>query len=103
MKYKKYEEVKRVKNKLESEINTNFKVLRRVSIGMTIIALIISIACMKLGIENEALMLENEDLKKGIETLSHAVETKDSMIADLEENCKDLFIENQNLKFGGNK
>lgn len=102
MKYKKYEEVKRVKNKLESEINTNFKVLRRVSIGMTLIALIISIACMKLGIENDALKLENEDLRTGIEVLSHSIETKDSMIADLEENLKDLFIENQNLKFGGN-
>lgn len=85
MKYKKYEEVKRVKNNLESEINTNFKVLRRVSIGMTIIALIISIACMKLGIENDSLKIENADLKEGIEVLSHSIETKDSMIADLQE------------------
>lgn len=96
MKYKKYEEVKRVKNKLESEINTNFKVLRRVSIGMTIIALIISIACMKLGIENDSLKIENAELTK-------AIEMKNSMISDLEENCKDLYIEIENLKFGGDK
>lgn len=95
MEYKKYEEVKREKNKLESEINTNFKVLRRISIAMTIIiALIISIACMKLGIENETLILENEQLNK-------AIEMKNSQIADLEENCKNLYIDIENLKFGG--
>ena len=95
MEYKKYEEVKREKNKLESEINTNFKVLRRISIAMTIIiALIISIACMKLGIENETLILENEQLNK-------AIEMKNSQIADLEENCKNLYIVIENLKFGG--
>ena len=26
-----------------------------------------------------------------------------SMISDLEENCKDLYIEIENLKFGGNE
>ena len=81
----KYEEVKYEANKLETDINKGYKFFSKVSIAMTIIALIISIACMKLGIENEALMLENEDLKTGIETLSHAVETKDSMIADIQE------------------
>ena len=85
MQLKKYEEVKYEANKLDTDIKRDFKILSKVSIGMTIIALIISIACMKLGIENEALMLENEDLKTGIETLSHAVETKDSMIADIQE------------------
>ena len=83
MKPKKYEPVNYIA--VKDSINRDFKILSSFSIAMTIIALIISIACMKLGIENEALMLENEDLKKGIETLSHAVETKDSMISDLQE------------------
>lgn len=67
MKYKKYEEVKREANKLETDINKSFKFLSKVSIAMTIIALIISIACMKLGIENDALKLENAELTKAIE------------------------------------
>ena len=95
MNLKKYEEVKYEANKLEKDINKGYKFFSKVSIGMTIIALIISIACMKLGIENEALILENTELNK-------AIEMKNSQIADLEENCKDLFIENQELKFGGN-
>ena len=95
MNIKRYEEVKYEANKLDKDIKRDFKILSRVSIGMTLIALIISITCMKLGIENEALILENTELNK-------AIEMKNSQIADLEENLKDLFIENQNLKFGGN-
>lgn len=93
MDIKKYEEVKYKANKLDTDIKRAFKVLSKVSIAMTIIALIISIACMKLALENEALILENQELNK-------AIEIKNNMISDLEENCKDLFIENQELKFG---
>lgn len=85
MNIKKYEEVKYQANKLDTDIKRAFKVVSKVSIAMTIIALIISIACMKLALENDSLKIENADLKEGIETLSHAVETKDSMIADIQE------------------
>ena len=92
MKPKKYEEVNYIA--VKADINKSFRFLRKVSIGMTIIALIISIACMKLALENDSLKIENQELNK-------AIEMKNSQISDLEENCKDLFIENQNLKFGG--
>ena len=52
---------------VKDSINRDFKILSKVSIAMTIIALIISIACMKLGIENDALKLENAELTKAIE------------------------------------
>ena len=67
MDIKKYEEVKYKANKLDTDIKRAFKVLSKVSIAMTIIALIISIACMKLALENEALILENEQLNQAIE------------------------------------
>lgn len=52
-----------------------------------------TIICLKSIFEGIRLYRENEDLKS-------LIETQKSMISDLEENCKDLFIENQNLKFG---
>lgn len=78
---------------VKDSINRDFKILSKVSIGMTIIALIISIACMKLGIENDSLKIENKELSK-------AIEMKDSMIADLEENCSELFVQVEELKYG---
>ena len=52
-----------------------------------------TIICLKSIFEGIRLYRENQTLLK-------VIEMKDSMIADLEENLKDLFIENQNLKFG---
>ena len=52
-----------------------------------------TIICLKSIFEGIRLYRENEDLKS-------LIETQKSMISDLEENCKDLCIENQNLKFG---
>ena len=52
-----------------------------------------TIICLKSIFEGIRLYRENEDLKS-------LIETQKSMISYLEENCKDLFIENQNLKFG---
>lgn len=57
------------------------------------IHLAVTIKCFVVAIQ---LTLENQELNE-------LIQTKNSMISDLEENCKDLFIENQNLKFGGNK
>lgn len=45
-------------------------------------------------VKYDALMKEKEHL----ETLT---ETQSSMISDLEDNCKDLYIEIENEKFGG--
>ena len=56
------------------------------------IGIYMCINCMKLAGEVDSLILENEELNK-------AIEMKNSQISDLEENCKDLFIENQELKF----
>lgn len=53
-----------------------------------------TIICLKSIFEGIRLYRENQTLLK-------VIEMKDSMIADLEENCKDLFVENQNIKFGG--
>ena len=44
-----------------------------------------------------------ESLNKEKQALEELTETQSSMIADLEANCKDLFIEIENLKFGGNE
>ena len=51
---------------------------------------------MKLAIDYEALEKEKQ-------ALEDTVEMQSSMIADLEANCKDLYIEIENLKFGGNE
>lgn len=47
----------------------------------------------KLAIELTSLYKENESLK-GL------VDMKSSQVADLEENCKDLFIQLEELKYG---
>lgn len=65
MKVKKYEEVNYIA--VKNSINRDFKMLSIFSVGMAIIAAIICLACMKLGIENEALKQENEELKKVME------------------------------------
>ena len=44
-----------------------------------------------------------EALKKEKKALEDLTETQSSMISDLEANCKDLYIEIENLKFGGNE
>ena len=63
---------------------------------LIILALIVCFKSMKLAIDYEVLNKE----KQALEDLT---ETQSSMISDLEENCKDLFIEIENLKFGGNE
>lgn len=66
-------------------------------IAVLVITALISCFCnMKLAIDYEALNQE----KQALEDLT---EMQSSMIGDLEENCKDLYIEIENLKFGGNE
>ena len=76
MHVKKYEEVNYIA--VKNSINRDFKILSAISIIMTLIATFISLACMKLGIDNEELKIENEELNK-------AIEMKNSQIADIQE------------------
>ena len=95
MKIKSLEEVKRQRNKLEDEIKKDFKIQTTITVILAILAIIVCFKSMKLAIDYEALKKEKEDLER-------ITETQSSMISDLEENCKDLYIEIENLKFGGN-
>ena len=76
MKPKKYESVNYIA--VKESINRDFKILSIFSILITIVALILSINCMKLAIENDSLKLENKQLNK-------VIQMKDSMIADVQE------------------
>lgn len=95
MKPKKYEEVKIESNKMLSEIKRDLNIQTALIIILAIIALILCFKSMKLAIDYEDLKIEKE-------ALENLTETQSSMISDLEENCKDLHIEIENLKFGGN-
>mgnify|MGYP000534511022 CR=1 FL=1 len=77
-------------------INRDLKGQRILIAILIILALIVCFKAMSLAIDYEALNQE----KQALEDLT---ETQSSMISDLEENCKDLYIEIENLKFGGNK
>ena len=90
MKYKKYSEVNYIPVKEKRNLTIAF-------IIAIILIIILNVSIIiKLSMETVKLTMENQELNK-------VIEMKDSMISDLEENCKDLFIENQNLKFGGNR
>ena len=90
------EEVTKQRNKLSDEIKRDYKIQTVLIVIVSILALIVCFKSMKLAIDYEALKKE----KKALEDLT---ETQNSMIADLEENCKDLYIEIENLKFGENE
>ena len=77
-------------------INRDLKGQRILIAILIILALIVCFKSMKLAIDYEA-------LKKEKQALEDLTETQSSMISDLEANCKDLYIEIENLKFGGNE
>lgn len=77
-------------------INRDLKGQRILIAILIILALIVCFKAMSLAIDYEA-------LKKEKEALEDLTETQSSMISDLEANCKDLYIEIENLKFGGNE
>ena len=77
-------------------INREFKIERIIIAILIILALIICFMSMNLAIDYEALKRENEALE-GI------TQMQNSIISDLEANCKNLYIEIENLKFGGNE
>lgn len=96
MKIKSLEEVTKQRNKLSDEIKRNYKIQTVLIVIVSILALIVCFKAMSLAIDYEA-------LKKEKEALEDLTETQSSMISDLEANCKDLYIEIENLKFGGNE
>lgn len=96
MKPKKYKEVKIEPNKMLSEIKRDYKIQTVLIVIVSILALIVCFKLMSLAIDYEA-------LKKDKQALEGLTEMQSSMISDLEANCKDLYIEIENLKFGGNK
>ena len=69
---------------------------RLITAILVILALIICFMSWDTAVKYEAL---NKD-KQALEDIT---EMQRSMISDLEENCRDLYIENEKLKFGGNE
>ncbi len=96
MKIKSLEKVTYVamRDKTLKEIKRDFKIQTIIIVILAILAIIVCFKSMKLAIDYEALKKEKQELEQVIKTQS-------SMISDLEENCKDLYIEIENLKFGG--
>ena len=91
MKPKKYEEVKILQDKTLNEIKRDFKAQTIITAILVILALIICFMSWDTAVKYEA-------LKKDKQALEDITEMQRSMIADLEENCKDLFVEIENMK-----
>ena len=96
MKPKKYEEVKILQDKTLNEIKRDFKAQTIITAILVILALTICFKAWDTAVKYEA-------LKKEKQALEDITEMQRSMISDLEANCKDLYIEIENLKFGGNE
>ena len=78
------------------EIKIAVHIISAIAIIVAIIGIVVCARYIRLSIKYEALNQE----KQALEGLT---EMQSSMIADLEANCKDLYIEIENLKFGGNE
>ena len=96
MKAKRYEEVKIVQDKTLNEIKRDFK-------AQTIITAILVILALIIRFKTWDTAVKYEELKKDKQALEDITEMQRSMISNLEDNCKDLYIEIENLKFGGNE
>lgn len=95
-KIKSLEEVKMLQGKTLNEIKRDFKAQTIITAILVILALIICFMAWDTAVKYEA-------LKKDKQALEDITEMQRSMISDLEENCKDLYIEIENLKVGGNE
>lgn len=93
LKIKNLEEVTKQRNKLSDEIKRDYKIQTVLIVIVSILVLIVCFKLMRLAIDYEALKKE----KKALEDLT---ETQSSMISDLEANCKDLYIQVEELKYG---
>ena len=92
-KIKPLEEVTKQRNKLSDEIKRDFKIQTVLIVIVSILALIVCFKSMKPAIDYEA-------LKKDKQALEDITEMQRSMISDLEANCKELFIQVEELKYG---
>lgn len=95
-KIKSLEEVKILQDKTLNEIKRDFKAQTIITAILVILALIICFKAWDTAVKYEA-------LKKDKQALEDITEMQRSMISNLEENCKDLYIEIENLKVGGNE
>lgn len=86
-KIKSLEEVKILQDKTLNEIKRDFKAQTIITTILIILALIICFKAWDTAVKYEA-------LKKDKQALEDITEMQRSMISDLEENCKDLYIEN---------
>lgn len=93
MNIKKYEEVKILQDKTLNEIKRDFKAQTIITAILVILALIICFMSWDTAVKYEA-------LKKDKQALEDITEMQRSMISDLEENCRDLYIEIENFKQG---
>lgn len=91
MKPKKYEEVKILQDKTLNEIKRDFKAQTIIIAILVILALIICFKAWDTAVKYEA-------LKKEKQALEDITEMQRSMISDLEANCKDLYLEIEELK-----
>lgn len=91
MKPKKYEEVKILQDRTLNEIKRDFKAQTIITAILVILALIICFMSWDTAVKYEA-------LKKDKQALEDITEMQRSMISDLEENCKDLYIEIEKSK-----
>lgn len=96
MNIKKYEEVKILQDKTLNEIKRDFKAQTIITAILVILALIICFMSWDTAVKYEA-------LKKDKQALEDITKMQRSMISDLEENCKDLYIEIENLKIKNNE
>ena len=93
MKPKKYEEVKMLlQDKTLNEIKRDFKAQTIITTILVILALIICFKAWDTAVKCE-------ELKKDKQALEDVTEMQSSMIADLEANCKDLYIEIERLRY----
>lgn len=93
MNIKKYEEVKILQDKTLNEIKRDFKAQTIITAILLILALIICFCAWDTAVKYEA-------LKKDKQALEDITKMQRSMISDLEENCRDLYIEIENFKQG---
>lgn len=93
MKTKSLEEVNytALKDKTLNEIRRDYKIQTVLIVIVSILAIIVCFKAMSLAIDYEALNKEKKALEDTLEMQS-------SMISDLEENCRELYIEIENLE-----
>lgn len=98
-KIKKQAEVKVQKSKSISE---TIKEIQKDFVIQTILIIIVSLLSLIVCFGNIRLARDYDILNQEKQELERLTETQSSMIADLEENCKDLYVQLENERFGGN-